>query len=353
MGSRLARASLAVFAAFAVMTVPAISSANTAEDDGRGKPAAAQSGKPSPAATNSPQPHSNADGNDGGANNDGDCGAYCSTRDGDVSKNGKSTQSPGPCAGCEGRADNKYPPGQNRDGADHNNGYECDGNKGIAKTNPAHTGCRLPSPAPCVPTATDPCESPAPCVPTATDPCESPAPCVPTATDPCESPSPCVPTATDPCETPSPCVPTATDPCETPSPCVPTDTDPCETPSPCVPTDTDPCETPSPCVPTDTDPCETPAPCVPTEEDPCVPPVVCPTDGGPCAPSVTATPNPTISPSVRGVKTVRPRANPPGVAGGRLPTTGSNVSVGLLLALGFTLVMGGIGITVSTPARHH
>ena len=46
-----------------------------------------------------------------------------------------------PCAGCVGNADDKQPPGQFPDGSDHNNGYECDGNQGVGKENPAHTGC--------------------------------------------------------------------------------------------------------------------------------------------------------------------------------------------------------------------
>lgn len=47
-----------------------------------------------------------------------------------------------PCTGCVGQADDKNPPGQmpNAD-EDGNNGYECDDNQGIGKTNPAHTGC--------------------------------------------------------------------------------------------------------------------------------------------------------------------------------------------------------------------
>jgi hypothetical protein len=47
-----------------------------------------------------------------------------------------------------GNADDKFPPGQAPNGTDDNNGYECDGNKGIGKTNPAHTGCKLPLPPP-------------------------------------------------------------------------------------------------------------------------------------------------------------------------------------------------------------
>jgi hypothetical protein len=49
-----------------------------------------------------------------------------------------------PCAGCVGKADNKNPPGQektNPSGTFPNNGYECDHNNGIGKSNPAHTGC--------------------------------------------------------------------------------------------------------------------------------------------------------------------------------------------------------------------
>jgi LPXTG-motif cell wall-anchored protein len=53
-----------------------------------------------------------------------------------------------PCAGCVGKADNKNPKGQYPDGSDANNGYECDGNNGIGKSNPAHTGCTSGSVSP-------------------------------------------------------------------------------------------------------------------------------------------------------------------------------------------------------------
>ena len=78
----------------------------------------------------------------GGANTD--CGAYCSTSDGTPSGNGNGggNATGKPCAGCVGNADNKNPPGQYKDGSDHNNGYECDGNNGIGKGNPAHSGCQ-------------------------------------------------------------------------------------------------------------------------------------------------------------------------------------------------------------------
>lgn len=45
----------------------------------------------------------------------------------------------GKCAGCDGKADNKNPPGQSRN--DHNNGYECDHNGGVGKGNPPHSRC--------------------------------------------------------------------------------------------------------------------------------------------------------------------------------------------------------------------
>lgn len=53
-----------------------------------------------------------------------------------------------PCAGCVGQADDKNPPGQMPGPQDHNNGYECDGNNGIGRTNPAHTGCPQTPPPP-------------------------------------------------------------------------------------------------------------------------------------------------------------------------------------------------------------
>jgi hypothetical protein len=44
--------------------------------------------------------------------------------------------------GCVGNADDKNPRGQNPNGSDHNNGYECDGNNGVGRGNPAHTDCQ-------------------------------------------------------------------------------------------------------------------------------------------------------------------------------------------------------------------
>ena len=101
---------------------------------------------------NSPQPTSKADQNSGGAN--GGCpgtskGDYCSTRGlsstpRSLNGNGKGKATGKPCAGCVGKADNKNPHGEYPNGSDHNNGYECDGNNGIGKTNPAHSGCNDP-----------------------------------------------------------------------------------------------------------------------------------------------------------------------------------------------------------------
>ena len=44
-----------------------------------------------------------------------------------------------PADGSVGNADDKSPPGQSDN--DKNKGYECDGNKGVGKGNPAHSGC--------------------------------------------------------------------------------------------------------------------------------------------------------------------------------------------------------------------
>jgi hypothetical protein len=71
-------------------------------------------------------------------------GGYDSTCDGSASQNGNGngTASGKPCAGCVGNADDKNPKGQAPNGSDHNNGYECDGNNGVGKGNPAHSGCQ-------------------------------------------------------------------------------------------------------------------------------------------------------------------------------------------------------------------
>ncbi len=68
---------------------------------------------------------------------------YASTCDGrpSMNGNGKGKGKGKPCQGCVGNADNKNPPGQAPNGSDPNNGYECDGNKGVGQGNPAHSSC--------------------------------------------------------------------------------------------------------------------------------------------------------------------------------------------------------------------
>ena len=76
-------------------------------------------------------------------------GPYDSTTDGSPSGNGNGDNGNKPCAGCVGNADDKNPPGQ-LPGADEDGdqGYECDGNSGVGKTNPAHSGCKDDAPDP-------------------------------------------------------------------------------------------------------------------------------------------------------------------------------------------------------------
>ena len=176
------------------------SSASDASDHSAGN--ASTTGDPT-----QPQPLSGADQNTGGANGQCPDGPYCSTRDGSASGNGNGGgEATGkPCAGCVGKADNKNPPGQMPDASDGNAGYECDTNHGIARTNPAHTGCQSSTPPPCD-EATEDC-GPPPCD-EATEDC-GPPPCD-EATEDC-GPPPCD-EATEDCGTPPPpteCVPTA------------------------------------------------------------------------------------------------------------------------------------------------
>jgi hypothetical protein len=99
------------------------------------------------------QPLSNADQNAGGANGQCPGGPYCGTVRDQPSMNGNNVGAATgkPCAGCVGKADNKNPKGQQPGPQDLNNGYECDGNNGIAKGNPAHTSCTPPEDEGCVP----------------------------------------------------------------------------------------------------------------------------------------------------------------------------------------------------------
>lgn len=91
-----------------------------------------------------------------GANQGGPYDHNCTTdEDGNPSPSGNGNDNGNatgqPCAGCVGQADDKNPGaggghGQSPGGSDHNNGYECDGNHGVGRTNPAHTGCSPSNP---------------------------------------------------------------------------------------------------------------------------------------------------------------------------------------------------------------
>ncbi|MEY2476442.1 MAG: hypothetical protein QOG87_1757 [Actinomycetota bacterium] len=106
-----------------------------AANNGKGKSSAPGQSKKAPAVASAAA--------NSASNAESDCGSYCSTSDGTPSANGNGGGNGNqPCAGCVGNADNKNPPGQYKDGSDHNNGYECDGNNGVGKGNPAHSGCK-------------------------------------------------------------------------------------------------------------------------------------------------------------------------------------------------------------------
>jgi hypothetical protein len=112
---------------------------------------------------------------------------------GEPSGNGASIDNNGnrPCAGCVGNADYKNPPGQLPDGGDHNKGYECDGNQGVGKMNPAHSGCAPGGGAPPVTPPTPPVTPPTPPVTpptTAATPPAGPPPGAPPAGGESEKP---------------------------------------------------------------------------------------------------------------------------------------------------------------------
>ncbi|HVE46038.1 MAG TPA: hypothetical protein VNA57_04745 [Acidimicrobiales bacterium] len=95
-----------------------------------------------------------------------DCGAYCAAP-GDPSGNGNGGGKAAgrPDAGTVGNADTKNPKGQGPDGGDGNRGYECDGNRGIARGNPAHTRNCAPPPSTTPPSTTPPPTPPPPMSP--------------------------------------------------------------------------------------------------------------------------------------------------------------------------------------------
>jgi hypothetical protein len=172
------------------------SSASTSSSNGKG----GGSDKPyDPDPVHEPTPPATAGPSSCPSYDDGDAGPYdnknCNGTQGLHGNGGN-----GKCAGCTGKADDKWPGGQNV--GDHNNGYECDHNGGIGKGNPAHSRCASPPPpGPCVDdpnTEQDECNPPGPCVDdpkTEQDECNPPQPCVDdmdTEQDECNPPQPCV-----------------------------------------------------------------------------------------------------------------------------------------------------------------
>jgi len=170
------------------------------------KAAAHSEGKPpSSGSTSEPQPPSNADFSGHGANVHG---PYDSTRDGSPSENGNGDgKAVGkPCAGCVGSADNKNPPGQLPGGSDANAGYECDRNKGIGKSNPAHTSCKETTP-PTAPPDTIPPTAPPDTTPPTAPPDTTPPDTTPPATPPGVTPPEATPPAIMPPQKSPPAAP--------------------------------------------------------------------------------------------------------------------------------------------------
>jgi len=125
---------------------------------------------------------SQSNGSDGNGANDLSAGPYDpdpadppASGVGEPSGNGNSTNNnrQRPCAGCVGNADYKNPPGQLPDGTDHNRGYECDGNQGVGKMNPAHSRCK---PGGAAPPVTPPVTPPTPPLTPPTPPLTPPTP---------------------------------------------------------------------------------------------------------------------------------------------------------------------------------
>lgn len=109
----------------------------------RDQSAAGKNGQPDPEPTEDTETASRGKNTSCPGYNDEDDGPYDhDSCDGVVGRQGGSGN--GKCAGCDGRADDKSPNGQSRN--DHNNGYECDNNGGIARGNPAHSRCKAPPP---------------------------------------------------------------------------------------------------------------------------------------------------------------------------------------------------------------
>jgi hypothetical protein len=264
-----------------------------------------------------PQPKSNADQNTGGAN--GDCGSYCSTRDGSPSKNGDPKGTGGgkatgkPCAGCVGKADNKNPPGQYKDGSDHNAGYECDRNQGIGKTNPAHTGCTTSTTPPeCEPKQGEDANC-QPVTPGCTPKQGEDANCQPVTPG-------CTPKQGEDAN----CQPV------TPG-CVVTPTNTCSQPE-CVESDTVSCDEGDVCTPTDEVPCDDEEFCVPSEQTTCAFDNL--GEEGSRGPVANEGTEANRAPAVLGTEASRPAA-------GALPNTGASGQLSLLAVTGLGLLLVG------------
>src|SRR5689334_5823931 len=132
-----------VLAALLLMTISLGVGGSASADPGNGNGNGAGNGTASAAAPVKAQASSHET-----AGTAGTSGDVSSPKNGDPKGTGGGRATGKPCAGCVGKADNKNPPGQYKDGSDHNAGYECDRNQGIGKTNPAHTGCTTSSGTP-------------------------------------------------------------------------------------------------------------------------------------------------------------------------------------------------------------
>jgi hypothetical protein len=73
-------------------------------------------------------------------------GPYDPTESAPSGNGGGNSSANVPMSGSVGNADTKNPQGQLPGPQDNNNGYECDGNQGIALGNPAHTACTVTPP---------------------------------------------------------------------------------------------------------------------------------------------------------------------------------------------------------------
>lgn len=164
-----------------VITAIAVPSfAHHKDSHGGGGPQATPTATPAPSEDTDGSETSKNDGPTSGCDQAGanDGGEYDSNCDGRASENGSEDRTSGgtPCAGCVGAADNKNPgegsgKGQQVDATDSNNGYECDGNNGLSKGNPAHTACPEDAPPPPPPPTPTP---PVPPTPTPTPTCVIP-----------------------------------------------------------------------------------------------------------------------------------------------------------------------------------